>query len=86
MTEVENQMLALLRQMRSEQASFREEVLARFDAIETRFAAVEARQQAQDKKLDKLGVDLMGVRGRVKAVEDAITTIARVVSDQLNIS
>ncbi len=74
MTEIENHTLALLREMRQENASFREEVLMRLNAIELH-------QEQQTKKLDKLGVDLLGVRGRIKNMEDAMGMIARVVSE-----
>ena len=34
-----------------------------------------------DKKLDKLNIELIGVKGRVRKVEEAIEAIARVMSD-----
>ena len=34
-----------------------------------------------DKKLDKLNIKLIGVKGRVRKVEEAIESIARVMSD-----
>ena len=65
--ESENLTLQLLREIRSAQ----ETVDAKLDA----FAA------STDKKLDKLSIELIGVKGRVRKVEEAVEAIARVMSD-----
>jgi hypothetical protein len=69
----ENHTLRLLQQMREENAEFRKEVRERFNAMDARLEAVET-------KLDKLSVDVLGVRGRIRKVEENIETIARVMS------
>jgi hypothetical protein len=65
--ETENLTLRLLREIRTAQ----EATDAKLDA----FVA------STDKKLDKLSIELIGVKGRVRKVEEAIESIARVMSD-----
>ena|SRR5271157_4601920 len=65
--ETENLTLRLLREIRTAQ----EATDAKLDV----FIA------STDKKLDKLNIDLIGVKGRVRKVEEAIESIARVMSD-----
>jgi DNA-directed RNA polymerase subunit N (RpoN/RPB10) len=79
MSEVENHTLAMLREMRDENRTFQQRLLSEFDEVKKRLESLE---QDHGKKLDKLGVDLYGVRGRVKNLEDAVAMIARVVSDR----
>ncbi len=63
----ETENLTLLREIRTAQ----EATDAKLDA----FIA------STDKKLDKLNIDLIGVKGRVRKVEEAIESIAPVMSD-----
>ena len=65
--ETENLALRLLREIRTAQEAT--------DAKLDTFIA------STDKKLDKLNIDLIGVKGRVRKVEEAIESIARVMSD-----
>lgn len=65
--ETENLTLRLSREIRTAQ----EATDAKLDA----FAA------STDKKLDKLSIELIGVKGRVRKVEEAVEAIARVMSD-----
>ena len=44
-------------------------------------AKLDAFIASTDKKLDKLNIDLIGVKGRVRKVEEAIEFIAPVMSD-----
>ena len=44
-------------------------------------AKLDAFGASTDKKLDKLNIELIGVKGRVRKVEEAIEAIARVMSD-----
>lgn len=78
MTDVENHTLTLLREMREENLAFQRRILQEFDDLKSKISAVE---EQHSKKLDKLGVDIYAVRGRVKGVEDAVAMIARVVSE-----
>lgn len=65
--ETENLALRLLREIRTAQEAT--------DAKLDTFIA------STDKKLDELNIDLIGVKGRVRKVEEAIESIARVMSD-----
>ncbi len=72
--ETENLTLRLLREIRTGQEAAAEQMR------ETN-AKLDAFVASTDKKLDKLNIELIGVRGRVRKVEEAIEAIARVMSD-----
>ena len=57
-----------------------ERILAELAATRREVADVRAELQDQGRKLDKLSVDLLAVRGRVRNVETSVETIARVIS------
>ncbi len=72
--ETEDPALRLLREMRAENQAF----------VAEQRAFVEEQRAANAKlegKLDKLTVELIGVKGRVRKVEEAIEAIARVMID-----
>lgn len=71
--EANSLILRTLREMRAESQQFRDELLAEIGSFR-------ADMQEQSRKLDKLSVDLMAVRGRVRNVEIGVETIARVIS------
>jgi hypothetical protein len=72
--ETENLILRLLREIRAAQESTN----ARLDETNAKLDGFIA---STDKKLDKLNIELIGVKGRVRKVEEAIEAIARVMSD-----
>ncbi len=79
--ETENLTFRLLREIRAEQeaASSRLEAMnAKLDGFMTEQRAANAKLEG---KLDKLNIELIGVKGRVRKVEEAIESIARVMSD-----
>ena len=51
---------------------------AKLDGFMTEQRAANAKLEG---KLDKLNIELIGVKGRVRKVEEAIESIARVMSD-----
>jgi hypothetical protein len=71
--EPDNLILRTLREMRAENQLFREELLAEIGSLRSDL-------QEQSRKIDKLSVDLLAVRGRVRNVEVSVETIARVIS------
>ncbi len=72
--ETENLTIRLLREIRTAQ-----------DATNSRLDETNAKLDAfiasTDRKLDKLNIEVIGVKGRVRKVEEAIESIARVMSD-----
>ncbi len=50
-------------------------------AQETADAKRDAFMASTDKKLDRFNIEIIGVKGRVRKVEEAIESIARVMSD-----
>jgi hypothetical protein len=72
--ETENMMLRLLREIRAAQDATN----ARLDETNAKLDTFIA---STDRKLDKLNIELIGVKGRVRKVEEAIESIARVMSD-----
>ena len=79
--ETENLTIRLLREIRAAQ----ETTNARLDETNVRLGETNAKLDgfiaSTDKKLDKLNIELIGVKGRVRKVEEAIESIARVMSD-----
>ena len=79
--ETENQTIRLLHEIRAAQ----ETTNARLDETNVRLGETNAKLDgfiaSTDKKLDKLNIELIGVKGRVRKVEEAIESIARVMSD-----
>lgn len=79
--ETENLTIRLLREIRAAQ----EVTNARLDETNVRLGETNAKLDgfiaSTDKKLDKLNIELIGVKGRVRKVEEAIESIARVMSD-----
>jgi hypothetical protein len=73
--------IRLLREIRAAQ----EATNARLDETNVRLGETNAKLDgfitSTDKKLDKLNIELIGVKGRVRKVEEAIESIARVMSD-----
>lgn len=57
-----------------------ERILSELAAMRHELTDVRAELQDQGRKLDKLSVDLLAVRGRVRNVEVSVETIARVIS------
>lgn len=57
-----------------------ERILVELVATRRELADIRADLQEQGRKIDKLSVDLLAVRGRVRNVENGIETIARVLS------
>jgi hypothetical protein len=53
---------------------------AKIDTISNKQDELSLEQAAITRKLDKLTVELLGVKGRVRKVEEAVETIARVMS------
>jgi predicted nucleic acid-binding Zn-ribbon protein len=79
--ETENLTLRLLREIRAElevASSRLEATNAKLDGFMTEQRAANAKLEW---KLDKLSIELIGVKGRVRKVEEAIESIARVMSD-----
>jgi hypothetical protein len=72
--ETEDPIIRLLREIRAAQ----EATNARLDETN---AKLDGFITSTDKKLDKLNIELIGVKGRVRKVEEAIESIARVMSD-----
>jgi hypothetical protein len=72
--ETENLTVRLLREISAAQ----EASDAKLDAFFTEQRAFNAKLES---KLDKLTVELIGVKGRVRKVEEAVEAIARVMSD-----
>jgi len=72
--ESENLTVRLLREIRAAQD-------ATNARIEETNAKLDAFAVSTDKKLDKLSIELIGVKGRVRKVEEAVEAIARVMSD-----
>ncbi len=72
--ETENPTLRLLREIRAEQ----EATNAKLDGFIAEQRAANAKLES---KLDKLNIELIGVKGRVRKVEEAVEAIARVMSD-----
>ena len=72
--ETENLTVRLLREIRAAQD-------ATNARIEETNAKLDAFVASTDRKLDKLSIELIGVKGRVRKVEEAIESIARVMSD-----
>ena len=72
--ETENLTVRLLREIRAAQD-------ATNARIEETNAKLDAFVVSTDRKLDKLSIELIGVKGRVRKVEEAIEPIARVTSD-----
>jgi hypothetical protein len=72
--ETENLTLRLLREIRTAQEASAEQMRETNTKLDAFIAST-------DKKLDKLNIELIGVKGRVRKVEEAIETIARVMSD-----
>jgi hypothetical protein len=72
--EIENPTVPLLREIRAAQDATN----ARLDETNAKLDAFIA---STDKKLDKLSIELNGVKGRVRKVEEAVEAIARVMSD-----
>ena len=72
--ETENLTVRLLREIRAAQD-------ATNARIEETNAKLDAFAVSTDKKLDKLSIELIGVKGRVRKVEEAVEAIARVMSD-----
>ena len=72
--ESENLTVRLLREIRAAQD-------ATNARIEETNAKLDAFVASTDKKLDKLSIELIGVKGRVRKVEEAVEAIARVMSD-----
>ncbi len=54
---------------------------ARFALRNPRLAEQRAANAKLEGKLDKLNIELIGVKGRVRKVEEALESIARVMSD-----
>ncbi len=79
--ETENLTIRLLREIRAAQ----EVTNARLDETNVRLGETNVKLDgfiaSTDKKLDKLNIELIGVKGRVRKVEEAIESIARVMSD-----
>ena len=79
--ETDNLTIRLLREIRAAQ----ETTNARLDETNVRLGETNAKLDgfiaSTDKKLDKLNIELIGVKGRVRKVEEAIESIARVMSD-----
>jgi hypothetical protein len=79
--ETENLTLRLLREIRAEQevASSRLEATnAKLEGFMTEQRAANAKLES---KLDKLNIELAGVKGRVRNSEELLESIARVMSD-----
>lgn len=57
-----------------------EKILAEIAALRDEVGAMRNDLTLQSRKLDKLSVDLMAVRGRVRNLETSVETIARVIS------
>jgi predicted nucleic acid-binding Zn-ribbon protein len=77
----ETETVRLLREIRAGQDATNarlDETNAKLDAFVTEQRAANAKL---DSKLDKLTVELFGVKGRVRKVEEAVEAIARVMSD-----
>jgi hypothetical protein len=72
--ESENLTVRLLREIRAAQD-------ATNARIEETNAKLDAFAVSTDKKLDKLSIELIGVKGRVRKVEEAAEAIPRVMSD-----
>ena len=72
--ETENLTVRLLREIRAAQD-------ATNARIEETNAKLDAFAVSTDKKLDKLSIELIGVKGRVRKVEEAAEAIPRVMSD-----
>ena len=72
--ETENLTVRLLREIRAAQDTTN----ARLEETNVKLDAFIA---STDKKLDKLNIELIGVKGRVRKVEEAVEAIARVMSD-----
>jgi hypothetical protein len=72
--ETESLTLQLLREIRSDQKA----TALRLEVFIEEQRAANAKFEA---KFDKLNIELIGVKGRVRKVEEAIESIARVISD-----
>jgi hypothetical protein len=70
MAEEPENVLRQLREMREESAAFRQE-MASF-------------RQEVTSRLDKLTVEVIGIKGRVRKVEEGMESIARVISEGSN--
>ncbi len=79
--ETENLTLRLLREIRTAQDATN----ARLDETNARIEETNVKLDAfiasTDKKLDKLNVELAGVKGRVRKSEELLESIARLMSD-----
>jgi hypothetical protein len=72
--EFENLALQLLREIRAAQNA----TSARLDDTNAKLDAFIA---STDRKLDKLNIEVAGVKGRVRKAEELLESIARVMSD-----
>jgi hypothetical protein len=72
--ETENLTLQLLREIRTAQNVTN----ARLDETNAKLDAFIA---STDRKLDKLNIELAGVKGRIRKAEELLESIARVMSD-----
>ncbi len=72
--ETENLTLQLLREIRADQKA----AVSKLEAFIEEQRAANAKLEA---KFDKLNIEVIGVKGRVRKVEEAIESIARVISD-----
>ena len=72
--ETERHTIRLLREIRSAQTAA-EAKLEAFMAAQQDFNA------KTDSKLDKLTIEVVGVKGRIRKMEEAVEAIARVISD-----
>jgi predicted nucleic acid-binding Zn-ribbon protein len=53
---------------------------SKIDSISSKQDELSLEQAAIARKLDKLTIEVLGVKGRVRKVEEAVETIARVMS------
>jgi hypothetical protein len=72
--ETENLTLRLLREIRTAQEASAEQMRETNMKLDAFIAST-------DRKLDKLNIEVIGVKGRLRKVEEPIEAIARVMSD-----